>query len=93
MSIVAQDDDAINQMVDGKKNGLWRTRQKNGKTQEGSYIAGRKDGEWKTTRADGTTESIVTFSNGVARGRAIYFYSDGKTIMEEGIWNIDHWEG
>ncbi len=82
----------INQTVDGKKQGLWIVAGKNGKTDEGHYVDGKKDGKWVTKAADGTVRSIVTFVNGIAKGEATYYYPDGS-IMESGIWNIDHWEG
>ncbi len=82
----------INQTIDGKKQGFWIVAGKNGKTDEGHYVDGKKDGKWTTKAADGTVRSIVTFVNGIPKGEATYYYPDGS-LMESGIWNIDHWEG
>lgn len=84
--------DTVNQMVNGKKSGWWRVTTKTGKSSEGCFVAGKKNGRWKNMRVDGSIESIVTFSMGVPRGLAIYYHKNGK-IMEEGYWNVDHWEG
>lgn len=84
--------DTINQTVDGKKSGYWRITSKNGKVNEGCFVNGKKNGRWKTLRQDGSIESFVTFSQGVPKGLAIYYHKNGK-IMEEGFWNVDHWEG
>ncbi len=90
----AQDEptDSINQTINGVRQGLWKIKNKNGKTDEGSYVDGKKHGEWKTMTADGICKSSVTFNMGVAEGLAIYYFPDG-TIMEKGYWKIDHWEG
>lgn len=84
--------DTVNQMVNGKKSGWWRITAKNGRVSEGCFVAGKKNGRWKNMRPDGSIESFVTFSNGIPRGLAIYYHKNGK-IMEEGFWNVDHWEG
>lgn len=85
-------DAAINQTIDGKRQGKWVVTGKSGKTEEGMYVDGKKDGKWTTKAADGTVRSVVTFVKGIARGEATYYYADG-TLMESGVWNIDHWEG
>lgn len=87
-----ENNDTINQMVDGKKEGYWRIELKSGKVNEGCFVAGKKNGRWKTLRQNGSIESLVTFSKGIPRGLAIYYHKNGK-IMEEGYWNVDHWEG
>lgn len=88
---IAQSDE-FNRIVDGLREGFWRIEGKNGKTEEGNYAAGKKNGEWKTTNANGQLKSIITYVKGEAIGKAIFYFDDGK-IMEEGYWNIDHWEG
>lgn len=82
----------INQVIDGLREGYWRIEGKNGKTEEGNYTNGKKDGEWKTTNANGQLKNIITYVKGEAIGKAIFYFDDGK-VMEEGYWNIDHWEG
>ena len=89
--IMAQNDET-NRVVDGLREGYWRIEGKNGKLEEGNYKSGKKDGEWKTTNANGQLKSVITFVNGEAIGKAIFYFDDGK-VMEEGYWNIDHWEG
>ena len=89
--IMAQNDET-NRVVDGLREGYWRIEGKNGKLEEGNYKSGKKDGEWKTTNASGQLKSVITFVNGEAIGKAIFYFDDGK-VMEEGYWNIDHWEG
>ena len=86
------DDSDINKQVDGVRQGKWRIEGRNGKVEEGEYVDGKKHGEWTMTDKDGVLRSRVTFENGKAKGMAIYYFPDG-TVMEKGIWNIDHWEG
>ncbi len=88
----AADTDAINQMVAGVRQGRWIVKSLGGKTQEGLYVNGKKEGVWVTTMSDGSVRAKVTYSKGLPMGEAEYFYSNG-TLMEKGVWNIDHWEG
>ena len=82
----------VNRLVDGVRQGRWRIEGRNGKVDEGLYVDGKKHGEWVTMSAAGVPRSRVTFNNGVAIGRAVYYFEDGS-VMEEGFWNVDHWEG
>ena len=85
-------DNNKNQTVNGVRQGHWVIETRSGKLEEGEYVDGKKDGEWTTTAKNGTVRSRVTFDHGVARGRAVYYFDSGS-VMEEGVWNIDHWEG
>lgn len=87
-----QAESGINQQVGGVRQGKWRIEGRNGTVDEGSYVNGKKHGLWRTTTSDGTVRSEVTFANGIADGKATYYYPDG-TVMERGTWRIDHWEG
>lgn len=90
---VAQDANGqLNQVVNGLRQGPWRIEGRSGKTDQGNYVDGKKDGEWVTTASDGVVRSRVTFTNGVPKGPATYYYPDGS-VMESGYWNVDHWEG
>lgn len=92
MSVCAQtNEEEINSVVDGKREGFWRIEGSNGKVEEGNYVDGKKNGIWKTTKA-GVVQSEVTFTNDKAVGEATIYFPDGR-IMEKGYWNIDHWEG
>lgn len=82
----------LNRQVDGVRQGKWRIEGRNGKVEEGEYVDGKKNGEWTITAGNGTLRSRVTFDHGKAKGPAVYYFPDG-TVMEQGIWNVDHWEG
>ncbi len=89
-SLVAQE--TQNAMVDGKRHGQWRVEGKNGQIREGVYEYGKETGVWKTYDKDGSLKSLITYVRGQAVGEATFYFPDGR-IMEQGYWNIDHWEG
>ncbi len=78
----------------GKKTGFWVYYNDDGvtKKEEGQYNNGIKDGLWKAFYPDGVVKHQIEFVNGVARGKAIFYYTDG-TIWEKGIWNEYCWVG
>ncbi len=84
--------EATNQMVAGVRQGRWIVKSLGGKKQEGIYVNGKKEGVWVTTMSGGVVRAKVTYSKGLPMGPAEYFYPDGS-VMEKGVWNIDHWEG
>ncbi len=93
--VVAQDEEVdpnINATIDGVRQGFWRIESKNGQVREGNYIDGNQHGVWKVYSKAGTLRSEVTYVNGMAYGQATYYFAD-ETIMEQGFWNVDHWEG
>lgn len=96
VTCIAQEDgadpEAINQVVAGVRQGHWIVKSLGGKTQEGLYVNGKKEGLWVTTMSDGSVRAKVTYSAGLPIGCREYYYPNG-TIMEKGVWNIDHWEG
>ncbi len=94
LPIVAQrpEGEPLNRTENGVRQGWWQIEGRNGKIDEGAYVNGKKHGEWVTTSADGVVRSRVTYDNGVPRGKATYYFPDGK-VMETGYWNVDHWDG
>ncbi len=91
--VVAQDDDeAINQTIDGRREGRWKITNTRNEIEEGNYESGLREGEWVTRTPAGALVSQITYSEGEARGRA-RFYGKNGLLREEGNWNIDHWEG
>lgn len=83
---------APNEVVGGIRQGLWRVERANGKIDEGIYVDGKKEGEWKVFNSDGSLRSITTYVNGVPKGKAS-IYGDSGALLEEGYWNVGHWEG
>ena len=76
----------------GLKQGFWRIKQKNNSIEEGCYLDGKKDGQWKAYFPSGKEKYSITFSKGFSKGPAVFYYEDGQ-VMEQGIWNVNHWEG
>ncbi len=76
----------------GLKQGLWRSKSKNNVVEEGNYINGKKDGVWTATYPTGKKKHAITFANGLPKGPATFYYENGQ-IMEQGIWEVNHWKG
>lgn len=76
----------------GRKQGLWRIKNKNNTIEEGKYVNGKKEGEWTATFASGSKKHILTYVAGLPKGKALFFYEDGQ-VMEEGTWDVSHWKG
>lgn len=76
----------------GMKQGLWRIKSKNNTIEEGYYINGKKDGVWTATYPSGTKKHAITYINGLPKGPATFYYENGL-VMEEGTWDVNHWEG
>lgn len=78
----------------GRKTGLWVYTAEDGKTiiEEGYYTNDQKNGLWKAYYPDGKLKHQIHFDNGIAKGKATFYYADG-TIWEEGIWNEYCWIG
>lgn len=78
----------------GRKTGFWIHMLDDGKTktEEGPYKNGIKDGIWKAYYPDGKLKHQINFVDGIAKGKATFYYSDG-TLWEEGIWNEYCWIG
>lgn len=91
-SFAQSDSDQLNRQVGKMRIGKWRIEGRNGKVEEGEYVEGKKHGEWTMKDGNGTYRSRVTFDHGVPKGPAVYYFPDGS-VMEQGTWNFDHWEG
>jgi len=89
-----QDNDTINQKVDGKKEGYWiiyahmrdfSGYKPNDIVEEGRYKANRKFGLWKKYFPNGNLMSEIYFKNGRANGAFKTYYENGN-VEEEGTW-------
>ncbi len=76
----------------GLKQGVWRTKNKKNIEEEGHYTNGKKDGVWTATYPNGKKKHAITFVNGLPKGPATFYYENGE-IMEQGIWDVNHWKG
>ena len=89
-----QDNDTINQKVDGKKEGYWiiwahmrnlPDFKPNDKVEEGRYKTNRKIGMWKKYYPNGNLKSEIEFKNGRASGDFKTYYPNGQ-VEEQGSW-------
>jgi len=80
--------------INGKKQGLWKVFDGTGLyvIEEGVYKDNKKDGVWLIYYADGVKKSEITYVNGEPKGRATFYYENGK-VRESGIWQDEHWVG
>ena len=85
-------DGTINQTVNGLRQGRWEIKCANDCIEAGEFKNGRKNGVWLTRTAGGTMISEITYTSGMAKGPAKIYYPNGS-LMESGVWNVDHWEG
>ena len=85
-------DGTINQTVNGLRQGRWEIKGANDCIEAGEFKNGRKNGVWLTRTAGGTMISEITYTSGMAKGPAKIYYPNGS-LMESGVWNVDHWEG
>lgn len=78
----------------GRKTGFWVHTSEDGafKIEEGIYKNGNKDSIWKAYYPDGQLKHRITFDNGIAKGKASFYFADG-TLWEEGTWNEYCWIG
>lgn len=89
-----QEDDTINQKIDGKKEGYWiiwahmrnlPDFKPNDKVAEGNYKTNRKIGMWKKYWPNGNLQSEIEFINGRASGSFQTYYENGQA-EEKGTW-------
>ena len=89
-----QENDTINQKIDGKKEGYWiiwahmrnlPDFKPNDKIEEGNYKSNRKIGMWKKYWPNGNLKSEIEFKNGRASGKFKTYYENGVP-EEEGSW-------
>lgn len=89
-----QDNDTINQKIDGKKEGYWiiyahmrdfSGYKPNDVVEEGRYKTNRKYGLWKKYFPNGNLMSEIYFKNGRANGGFKTYYENGN-LEEAGIW-------
>ncbi len=74
------------QVVDGKKNGEFKTYYLNGQVEKFGYIIDNENmGEWKYYYPNGQMESKGSFKNNLPEGKWISYYQDGS-IKCEGIY-------
>ncbi len=89
-----QDNDTINQKVDGKKEGYWiiyahmrdfSDYKPNDIVEEGLYKTNRKFGLWKKYFPNGNLMNEIYFKNGRAYGGFKTYFENGN-VEEEGTW-------
>lgn len=89
-----QDNDTINQKVEGKKEGYWivyahmrdySNYKPNDVIEEGGYKLNRKYGLWKKYFPNGNLMNEIYFKNGRANGGFKTYYENGN-VEEEGNW-------
>lgn len=89
-----QDNDTINQKVEGKKEGYWiiyahmrdfSDYKPNDIVEEGRYQANRKFGLWKKYFPNGNLMNEIYFKNGRAYGGFKTYFENGN-LEEEGTW-------
>ncbi len=89
-----QDNDTINQKIDGKKEGYWiiyahmrnfEGYKPNDIVEEGRYKSNRKYGLWKKYFPNGNLMSEIYFKNGRAYGDFKTYYENGN-LEEAGFW-------
>ncbi len=97
----SQDNDTINQIKDGARNGFWiingdLANDKNyvpvAKVEEGMFDMGRRTGIWKKYYPKGTIKSKINYINGKPEGDFITYYENGK-IEETGNWKSKVYTG
>lgn len=98
---IAQSNDTINQVVEGKRIGYWiltgeMKKDKNynpvSKVEEGYFDNGRKKGLWTKYYPKGSVKSKITYVNGRAQGDFVIYYKNGK-IEEKGTWKSKVYSG
>ena len=97
----AQNNDTINKMKDGSRNGYWII---NGdlanddnyvpvsKVEEGMFFMGRRIGVWTKYYPKGSIKSKINYINGKPEGDFITYYENGK-IEEQGNWKSKVYQG
>lgn len=100
-SFLAQDNDTINQMREGSRNGYWII---NGdlandtnyvpvaKVEEGMFYMGRRIGIWSKYYPKGALKSKINYVNGKPEGSFITYYKNG-VIEEKGNWKAKVYKG
>ena len=78
------------EIVQGKRQGRWVVRNKNGNISEGPYVDGRKLGHWVVRFKSGTVAE-GPYEDDKWHGRWIIRYKDGSRF--EGEWSNDSKEG
>ncbi len=89
-----QENDTINQKVEGKKEGFWiiyahmrnlADYKPSSVVEKGNYKRSRKYGLWKKYFPNGNIMNEIVFKNGRASGNFKTYYSNGN-VEEEGFW-------
>ena len=71
------------QVVNGKKNGLFKTYYLNGQTEKCGYVVNNDNiGEWKYYYPDGQIESHGSFKKNVPAGKWVSYYRNGSVKCE-----------
>ena len=84
----------IGQMVDGKKEGLWKLISSNGMlVEEGSYAGDQKTGEWKGYYENGQLKEVVTYSKNLENGPFKEYHKNGKLKTEGTYRDGDNEDG
>jgi antitoxin component YwqK of YwqJK toxin-antitoxin module len=83
------------QVVNGKKNGLFKTSYLDGQIEKSGYVYNNdNEGEWKYYYPDGQIESEGYFNNNLPEGNWISYYENGNKKSEgkymkgqqHGVW-------
>ncbi len=100
-STYAQNNDTINKLKEGVRNGYWiingdLANDKNyvpvAKVEEGMFNMGRKTGVWTKYFPKGNIKSKINYVNGKAQGDFITYYENGQT-EEKGNWKSKVYKG